>query len=123
MIGVQLRSKFLSFGYDQGINLKRVISWYQTLPGPNLGILPVEQRLPRRPEEPLPRDQPSRNTAGLSDLQKKMIKQRQERLDEFVADKLAVLERRAADSRDRAKKNTEHAAEVRKRFLASLQRE
>ncbi|KAK9481946.1 hypothetical protein V1527DRAFT_522355 [Lipomyces starkeyi] len=26
--------------------------WYQTLPGPKLDILPVEQRLPRRPEFP-----------------------------------------------------------------------
>jgi hypothetical protein len=101
----------------------QAVSWYQTLPGPELDIFPVEQRLPRRPEEPLPRDQPSQSSAGLSDLQKKMIKQRQERLDEFVADKSAVLERRAADSRDRAKKNTEYAAEIRKRFLASLQKD
>lgn len=49
-----------------------------------------------------------------------MIRQRQERLDAFVADKLKWLERRAADSRERARKNTEFAADVRQRFLESV---
>ena len=52
-----------------------------------------------------------------------MIKQRQDRLDEFVADKLKWLERRAQDSKQRAAKNKELAADVRRRYLASLEAE
>jgi hypothetical protein len=39
-----------------------------------------------------------------------------------VADKLKWLERRAVDSRERAKKNVENAADVRRRFLESVKK-
>lgn len=51
-----------------------------------------------------------------------MVQQRQERLDAFVADKLKWLERRAQDSRQRATKNMEDAADVRRRFLEGIKK-
>lgn len=51
-----------------------------------------------------------------------MIKQRRERLDAFVADKMQWLERRAVDSRERARKNVEYAVDVRLRFLDGVKK-
>lgn len=95
--------------------------WYQTLPGPQLDILPVEKRLPNRPkiEPPLPSS--SEPLLPLTELQKKMIHQRQERLKEFVDGRNEWLERRAKDSRQRAKRNVEIAKDIRRRFLQSLE--
>ena len=95
-------------------------SWYQTLPGPKLDIAPVSERLPRRPSEEAPGQNARGEGVQVDDLRKEMIRQRQERLDAFVADKMKWLERRAADSRERSKKNIEFAADVRKRFMESV---
>lgn len=94
--------------------------WYQTLPGPQLAMLPVEERLPRRPQLTPPADRSTQDC--LTDQQKKMITQRDERMKAFLADRNKVLERRAADSRERAKKNVEFAKDVRRRFLESLKK-
>ena len=94
--------------------------WYQTLPGPKLDILPVSRRLPPRAEVPAPAWKESED---LDELRKGMIRQRQERLDEFVADRMGWLERRAQDSRARAAKNKEDAADVRQRFLEGIEQQ
>lgn len=90
------------------------VYWYQTLPGPKLDIAPVNERLPRR-EDIVPPSSQVKPT--LTEQQKKMIEQRQERLERFTAEKMEWLDRRARDSRQRAAKNIEHAADVRRRFL------
>ncbi|GJN72321.1 hypothetical protein PLIIFM63780_005347 [Purpureocillium lilacinum] len=90
--------------------------WYQTLPGPRLEIPSVSERLPPRAEIVPPKQSENRS---LTDKQIEMVKQRQQRLDEFVADKMKWLERRAADSRKRAAQNKEWAADVRRRYEAS----
>lgn len=79
----------------------------------------MSDRLPRRTEitPPVSGEQPQ-----LDGLKLKMVQQRQERLDAFVADKLEWLERRARDSRQRAVKNKEDAADVRRRFMASIKK-
>ncbi|KAK2616268.1 hypothetical protein QQS21_000903 [Conoideocrella luteorostrata] len=92
--------------------------WYQTLPGPKLDILPVSERLPRRAEV----SQPVHPERDLDDIKKRMVQQRQERLDQFVAEKMKWYDRRAKDSRDRSAKNKEYAADVRQRFLDSIKR-
>lgn len=51
-----------------------------------------------------------------------MIKQRQERLDAFTADKIKWLERRAVESRERSRKNVEYAADIRRRFLEACRK-
>lgn len=76
----------------------------------------VSERLPPRAEIVPPKQSENRS---LTDKQIEMVKQRQQRLDEFVADKMKWLERRAADSRKRAAQNKEWAADVRRRYEAS----
>ncbi|KAG4437399.1 hypothetical protein IFR05_007124 [Cadophora sp. M221] len=94
--------------------------WYQTLPGPKLDIAPVAARLPNRPQvKPPPYDGKS-GLNVLTDLQKQNIKQRDERMKEFVDDRNKWLERRAAASRERARSNVEIAKDIRKRFFESL---
>jgi hypothetical protein len=88
-----------------------------------MDILPVSQRLPRRIEIPQLDQNDSKDIPELDEARKGMIKQRQERLDEFIADKMKWLERRATDSRERARKNVEYAADVRRRFLDGIQKE
>ncbi|KAK4893444.1 hypothetical protein LTR27_008126 [Elasticomyces elasticus] len=95
--------------------------WYQTLPGPKLEILPVEQRIPPKhtlvhPSLPVPEPQ----LATMTKAQRQMVEQRDQRMKEFVADREQWLDRRAEASRTRAKKNVEIAADIRKRFMASL---
>ena len=92
--------------------------WYQTLPGPKLEILPVENRLPRRPQYP-PHSPSSDAPKGkeLTVLQKEMIAQRDQRFKEFKEDLAELLESKARESRDRAKKNVEIAADIRRRFM------
>lgn len=92
--------------------------WYQTLPGPKLEIQPVEERLPRRPQLVHPRDPPKEHKLG--DLQRKHIEEHDNQMRAFVKDREQYMERRATQSRERAKKNVEQAADVRRRFLASL---
>lgn len=58
----------------------------------------------------------------MDELRKKMVQQRQERLDAFIADKMKWLERRAQDSRQRAVKNKEDAADVRRGFIESTKK-
>lgn len=91
-------------------------SWYQTLPGPRLEVPPVSERLPLRAEVP----QPQHVEKNLDEGRRKMIQQRQERLDQFIADKREWYARRAKDSRARAEKNKEYAADVRKRYMDSI---
>ena len=92
--------------------------WYQTLPGPNLEIQPVEARLPNRPTIQPP-SEPAADRA-LTDLQRSKIEQREERLAAFLDDRNKWLERRANASRDRAQRNIEVAKDVRRRFLEGL---
>jgi hypothetical protein len=94
--------------------------WYQTLPSPKLPLLPVEKRLPRRPEFPADSPLPAPSSEHLTHLQCKNIKQRDERMKAFVDDRNQWLERRAEASRERAKSNVEIAKDIRKRFLENL---
>ncbi|MCJ1299534.1 hypothetical protein MMC08_002326 [Hypocenomyce scalaris] len=94
--------------------------WYQTLPGPKLVILPIEQRLPRKPHLAHPLDPPTLD--GLTDLQKKNIEKHDEEMKAFVKDREQYMERRAVQSRERAVKNVEIAKDVRRRFLNSLKK-
>lgn len=81
-------------------------------------MIPVTERLPRRAEVPIPKHELREEL--LDDARKKMIAQRQERLDEFIADKKKWLDRRAEDSKKRAAKNKDYAADIRERFMASI---
>ncbi|KAE8538161.1 hypothetical protein D1P53_005499 [Cryptococcus gattii VGV] len=93
--------------------------WYQTLPGPKLSILPVEQRLPRRPI--VPQDDVPQSAADDIDAdQKALVQQREQRFKDYLADRQVWIDRRAADSKHRAIKNREFAAEIRQRWLAGL---
>jgi hypothetical protein len=94
--------------------------WYQTLPGPKLDILPVDQRIPRKPQFPPADNLPGPDLKALDPTRKAMVEQREDRMREFVKDRNEWLERRANDSRKRAKNNIEIAKDVRKRFLATL---
>ena len=94
--------------------------WYQNLPGPNLDIQPVEERLPNRPTVKPPHE--AAENRPLTDSQKKMVAQREERLRAFVEDRNKWLQRRAADSKERSKKNIEAAKDIRKRFMESLKK-
>ena len=58
----------------------------------------------------------------VDEVRKYMIKQRQERLDAFVADKTNWLERRAADSKGHARENAEYTADVRRRLLEGVKK-
>lgn len=79
----------------------------------------MSERLPRRTEiiAPVSEEKPE-----LDELRRKMVQQRQERLDAFIADKMKWLERRAQDSRQRAVKNNDDAADVRRRYIASIKK-
>ncbi|OAL44928.1 hypothetical protein IQ07DRAFT_591773 [Pyrenochaeta sp. DS3sAY3a] len=96
--------------------------WYQTLEGaPKLDILPVQDRLPRRPQI----EQPDTSALEadqnrLTDLQKNNIKQREERFKAFVDDRTEWLQRRSDASKARAKKNVEIAQDIRRRFLETI---
>ncbi|KFY77765.1 hypothetical protein V499_02919 [Pseudogymnoascus sp. VKM F-103] len=92
--------------------------WYQTLPGPKLEILPVAERLPNRPEVKQPEVPAAKD---LTELQTAHLKQQDERMKEFVADRENWLERRAVASRERARNNIEIAKDIRKRFMESLE--
>ena len=96
--------------------------WYQTLPGPKLDIQPVEERIPRKPEFPAGGVPEGPNVEALNEQQKSMITQRKERMDTFIKDRNEWLDRRAKDSRARSKKNIEDAKDIRRRFLASLEK-
>ncbi|KAK5104077.1 hypothetical protein LTS08_001961 [Lithohypha guttulata] len=96
--------------------------WYQTLnkSGKGLTILPVDQRIPRKTEiTPKAPEKSTVSEGQLSELQRKMLKQRQDRFDEFVADRNSWLERRAKDSKIRAENNVQIAKDIRSRWLAS----
>ncbi|KAH7388950.1 hypothetical protein BKA64DRAFT_580535 [Cadophora sp. MPI-SDFR-AT-0126] len=95
--------------------------WYQTLPAPKLAIPPVADRLPNRPQVKPPPSYDGKSGANvLTDLQKKNIQQRDDRMKEFVDDRNKWLERRAAASRERARNNVEIARDIRTRFMNSL---
>ncbi|KAK9241795.1 hypothetical protein V1506DRAFT_549608 [Lipomyces tetrasporus] len=94
--------------------------WYQTLPGPKLDILPVEQRLPRRPEFPPADNVPRPDMSTMSVVHKAKVAAQIARMEEFVKDRNEWLERRANDSRERARNNVKLAQDIRRRFLASL---
>jgi len=95
--------------------------WYQTLPGPKLEILPVEQRLPRKPEFP-PEDVAPPKPELMTTQQKSKVEQRQDRMTEFVKDRNEWLQRRAKDSQERSKANIKIAEDIRKGFLESLKK-
>jgi hypothetical protein len=91
--------------------------WYQTLPGPRLDLLPVDRRLPRRAEGPSMKDLPEVDRGCLDALRQRMYAQRDARMAEFNAQREEWFARRAVESRGRAARNREFAAEVRRRFL------
>lgn len=90
--------------------------WYQTLPGPKLTMLPVEQRLPRRPVMS-GGDVPQPDTGKLDDKRKTMVKEQEERFEAYLKDRQGWVDRRAKDSQARAVKNVEIAKEIRQRWL------
>jgi hypothetical protein len=94
--------------------------WYQTLPSPRLDMLPVGERLPRRPQMPPSEGVvlPDRDT--LDELRQAMLRQRDERLSEFERNRAEWLERRAQDTRERQVANAEHARRIRASFLEGL---
>ncbi|KIV82022.1 hypothetical protein PV11_04163 [Exophiala sideris] len=96
--------------------------WYQTLPGPKLEILPLEKRLPRRPTFPADPDLPEPSPSNMTEQQREMVNQRDDRLKAFIKDRDEWVAGRAKDSRKRAEQNIELAKDVRKRFLQSLEK-
>ncbi|WP_203453405.1 glycoside hydrolase family 172 protein [Jiangella aurantiaca] len=94
--------------------------WYQTLPGPRLDILPVEQRLPRRPQTPPSDGIVPPDRAGLDEIRQAMLRQRDERMGEFERKRAEWLERRARDTRARQVANAEQARRIRAAYLDSL---
>lgn len=96
--------------------------WYQTLPGPKLQILPVEQRLPRRPQFPGGGFPSEPDLSALDALRRAVVESRDERMREFAKDRAVSMIKRAEESRERAIKNIEVAREVRRRYLCSLAR-
>ena len=94
--------------------------WYQTLPGPRLELPPVEQRIPRKAT--IPRDgitEPDISKMTLA--QREAVESRAKRMEEYLADRQVLFDRRAEDSQARARKNVELAKEVRARWLRSLE--
>jgi Protein of unknown function (DUF2961) len=90
--------------------------WYQTLPTPKFKILPVEQRIPRKPT--MPTDGLFKPTVSkLNKQQQEMHKLQEERMEEFMKKRNEWLTRRAEDSRQRAIANVEFAKKIRKDFL------
>lgn len=96
--------------------------WYQTLPGPKLSLLPLKERLVRRPITPQD-DIPGPDLSRLDATQKAMVEQQEKRYKEYLDDRQVWIDRRAQDSKDRSKKNAEHAAEIRTRWLSGLNKE
>lgn len=94
--------------------------WYQTLPGPKMSIPPVEKRLPRRPQIAQDDVLQDADDASLTDDQRAKVQQREERFKEYLADRQTWVDRRAEDSKARAVKNKEYAAEIRERWLKGL---
>ncbi|KAK9482021.1 hypothetical protein V1527DRAFT_455430 [Lipomyces starkeyi] len=92
----------------------------KTLPGPKLDMLPVEQRLPRRPEFPPADNVPRPDMSSMSVVHEAKVAAQIARMEEFVKDGNEWLERRANDSRERARNNVKLAQDIRRRFLASL---
>lgn len=91
--------------------------WYQTLPSPRLDILPVQARLPRRPESP-PRDGlPPIDHSDLDPQRAEMVRRQQERMAEYEAKRAAWFTRRAEASRRAAVANTEDARRIRQAYL------
>lgn len=89
--------------------------WYQTLPSPPAGILPVDQRLPNRP---LPSSSPSAAPAA-QDVAEEVAQRRdaaRTRAQEYSEKLARRAERRAARSRAESIANAEQAADVRRRF-------
>lgn len=94
--------------------------WYQTLPSPKLEMQPLVERIPRKPQfphadEPIP--EPDLST--LTSQQRRNVEQHDKRMEEFVDNRNEWLQRRATNSRERARKNVEIAKDIRRRFLKS----
>ncbi|KAA8906911.1 hypothetical protein TRICI_005049 [Trichomonascus ciferrii] len=93
--------------------------WYQTLPSPKLNILPVDERLPRKPVLPAPPMEPP-NLNTLDSVKKQKHLEHNRRFREFLDDRSQWIERRAEDSKVRSIKNIEIAKDIRTRYLNSL---
>ncbi|KAL3430030.1 hypothetical protein BDV09DRAFT_179313 [Aspergillus tetrazonus] len=94
--------------------------WYQTLPGPKLDILPVGDRLPRRPTMQLIPEPTEHEIASMSAEKKGKLAQHRERYEAFVKDRNEWLERRARESKRRALNNVQICEDIRQRFLKGL---
>jgi hypothetical protein len=90
--------------------------WYQTLPSPRLDILPVQARLPRRPESP-PRDGLAPiDHSDLDPQRAELVRRQQERMAEYEAKRAAWFTRRGEASRHAAVVNTEEARRIRQAY-------
>ncbi|MDX3224631.1 hypothetical protein [Streptomyces sp. ME19-01-6] len=65
------------------------------------------------------KDLPTVDRTALSPQRREMYEQRDARMADFAAQRNEWFERRAVESRERATKNKELAAEVRAKFLAN----
>jgi hypothetical protein len=92
--------------------------WYQTLPSPRLHLPDVRDRLPRRHATPSPHTPSLAVPADLTPEQRRLRDQHQERSASYLAKRQAWLERRAADSRQRAIRNIEYARDLRSRWMS-----
>lgn len=93
--------------------------WYQTLPGPALEMLPPEKRVPRRAQMPTDGMHiPDRN--NLDKTRQAMHRQRDERMEEFMARRNEWFQRRATDSKECSRKSVQIARDVRSRFLEQM---
>ena len=94
--------------------------WYQTLPGPSLDILPVQRRLPRRPQLPPDRPGTPRVPAGLDQARAALLRHRDERWSAFQAARAERIQQQADATRARQAANAEQARKIRADFLESL---
>lgn len=93
--------------------------WYQTLPGPKLKLPPVGLRIPRKAT--IPKDDVQEpDLSRLTTDQAALVQSRNDRFNQYLADRQIWLDRRSKDSQERASKNVEIAKDLRARWLASL---
>jgi hypothetical protein len=86
--------------------------WYQRLPTRPFGILPVEQRLPLRPDAPA---QP-RPAEPANEDQRSARAAAEQRRRAFTADRAGFLRSRAGEVQAAARAGAEQAAEIRERY-------
>jgi hypothetical protein len=86
--------------------------WYQRLPTRPFGILPVQQRLPLRPDAPAA----PRPAEPANDDQRAARAAAEQRRWAFTADRAGFLHSRATDAQDAARSGAAQAADIRERY-------